>query len=89
MQKEIVSRQIVGWLTLGTLDLDMAHHRRDNPADLGRHAILGFKYVGEFAVKSFSPDLTAASGIQQLNCDTYAVIQLADAAAEDVTHPEF
>jgi len=78
----------VGRLALGAKTLRRIELRLDRGDDAFGDLVLHGEYVGELAVVSLRPEMTAGGDVVELSGDAHAIAALAHAAFQDIAHAE-
>ena len=85
----VVGRQVVRRLAQGAQQLRPCHMRDQAAADALRDLVLQREHLFAATIVVFGPQLVAGACINEMGRDSQALWVGADAAFEQVAHPEF
>ena len=87
-QKAVIRFQVVGLLGREPLLVALRQVERERADNLLRHVVLHGEDVGQVAIETLRPQMSARGRVDKLCGDPYPVAGLADAALQHVAHAE-
>src|SRR4249919_1305625 len=87
-KKAVICFQVVGLLGCEPPLITLRQVERERADDVLRHVVLHGEDVGQVAIETLRPKMSARSYVDELRCNPHPVAGLADAALQYEAHAE-